>query len=104
MKSTLLILVAATVSFCAEKPRPLAVSFDATIETIQFENVSAARQKVVLERLGVHVGDRLSAEARQQVGRALRAAQGSVAEMPLTFTYTPGSQYGSAKLIISAGC
>jgi outer membrane protein assembly factor BamA len=104
MKSTLAAILLAASAICAEKARPAEVAFDAVIETIQFENVPAARQKLVLERLGVRVGDALSIDARHQIGRALRTAQSSVAEQPLTFTYTPGTRHGVAKLIITAGC
>lgn len=100
----ILALLALAVSGWAGQPRPLDVSYDAVIETIQFTDVSEARQKLVLGSLGVRVGDRLSVEARQRIGRALHAAQASVAEKRLTFTYTPGAKYGTAKLLINAGC
>ena len=106
MKKTLAlctILVMTTICL-AEVAKPQAVSPNAVIEAIEFEQVAPARQQRVLMSLGLRVGDRLDADAKQQVGQALRAAQKSVAEQPLTFTYTPGSKYGTAKLIIRSGC
>ncbi len=94
----------AAASGWAEQSSPLDVSYDAVIETIQFTDVSEARQKQVLGSLGVRVRDRLTIEARHRIGRALGAAQGSVAEKRLTFTYTPGATFGMAKLLINAGC
>lgn len=94
----------AAVSSWAEQPRPLDVSLNAVMETIQFTDVSEVRQKQVLSRLGVRVGDRLTVEARHRIGLALGAAQSSVAEKRLTFTYTPGAKWGTARLLINAGC
>lgn len=94
----------ALVTLAAVSGWAVEVSFEAVIETIQFDDVSEARQKLVLGSLGVRVGDRLSVEARHRIGRALGAAQGSVAEKRLTFTCTPGAKYGTAKVLIDAGC
>ena len=94
----------ALVTLAAVSGWAVEVSFEAVIETIQFDDVSEARQKLVLGSLGVRVGDRLSVEARQRIGRALGAAQGSVAEKRLTFTYAPGAKCGTVKLLINAGC
>jgi len=105
MKKTLAFLaisLGTTICGLAETPRPLAVSPNAVLEAIEFEDVAPARQKAVLTSLGLRVGDRFDAEAKQNVGAALRAVQ--QADQPLTFTYTPGSKNGTAKLIIRAGC
>ena len=100
----LALITQAAVSGWAERSKPLAVSYDAVIETIQFTDVSEVRQKQVLSSLGVRVGDRLTVEARHRIGLALGAAQSSVAEKRFTFTYTPGAKWGTAKLLINAGC
>ncbi len=105
MKKSLVLLaifVVTTICSLAETPKPLAVSPNAVIEAIEFEDIAPARQHAVLTSLGLRVGDRFDAEAKQQVGQSLRMVQ--KADQPLTFTYTPGSKYGTAKLIIRAGC
>ncbi len=81
------------------KSRPVAVPFFAVIETIEFNDVPSELQKVALDRIGVRVGDTLTGEARQRIGREL----GKV-KKGMTFTYKPGSKSGTAKLIISADC
>lgn len=79
--------------------RPADVPLTAVIETIEFDGVSAELQKLALERIGVRVGDMLSGEARQRIGRELgKVRQG------MTFTYRPGAKAGTAKLIISSDC
>ncbi|MCW5982430.1 MAG: hypothetical protein KIT09_30365 [Bryobacteraceae bacterium] len=69
------------------------------IESIEFNDVRPGLQKVALERLGVRVGDILTGEARQRIGRELGHVQKG-----MTFTYKPGSKFGTAKLIISGDC
>jgi hypothetical protein len=75
------------------------VPFSAVIEAIEFNGVSAEMQKAALDRIGLRVGDMLTGEARQRIGRELNKVQKG-----MTFTYTPGRNSGTAKLIISADC
>jgi hypothetical protein len=79
--------------------RPVDVPFFAVIEAIELKDVPSELQKVALDRIGVRVGDILTGEARQRIGREL----GKV-KKGMTFTYKPGSKSGTAKLIISADC
>ena len=75
------------------------VPFFAIVETIEFKDMSQQQQKLVLERIGLRVGDMLTADARQRIGLEIGKIQkGS------TFTYKAGSKPGTAKLIISAEC
>ena len=78
---------------------PTYVPFSAVIETIEFKEVSSELQKVVLDRIGVRVGDVLTSESRQRIGRELGKVRNG-----MTFTYKPGSKFGTAKLIISGDC
>lgn len=69
------------------------------IESVGFEGLTAAQQKLVTSRLTVRRGNLLSAEAKQRVARELRAVG-----LDLTFSYKAGARYGTARLKISAGC
>lgn len=100
----LLSFIVSLLPLWADSLRSFDVGFDAAIESIEFVDVAEARQRLVLQSLGVAVGDTLSVDARHRIGRALGSAQTSVAQKPLTFTYTPGDKTGTAKLIIRAGC
>ncbi len=75
------------------------VSFSAIIETIEFKNVSAEEQKLVLDRTGVRVGQPLSIETRHRIGSEL-----SKINKRMTFTYKSGVRLGTARLIINGGC
>lgn len=81
------------------EPQANDVSFSAVVETIEFKGVSPELQKVVLDRIGVRQGDRLTVDARHRIGRELGKVQSG-----LTFTYKAGSRPATAKLIISADC
>ena len=63
----LALVTLAAASGWAEQSKPLAVSYDAVIQTIQFTNVSEVRQKQVISSLGVRVGDRFTVQARQRI-------------------------------------
>ena len=80
-------------------PRAAEVPFFAVIETIEFEDVAEDKQKLVLSRIGVRVGDVLTPATRHRIGRELGTVQKG-----MTFTYKQGSKWGTAKLIISADC
>lgn len=71
----------------------------AVVETIEFKDVSPQMQKVVLDRIGIRIGDVLSGEARQRIGRELGKVRKG-----MTFTYKAGSKQGTAQLIISGDC
>jgi len=75
------------------------VPYSAVVETIEFKDVTAAQQKLVLERIGVRVGDKLDVEARHRIGRELGKVQKG-----LVFSYKAGSRSGTATLIISSDC
>ncbi len=75
------------------------VPFFAVVESIEFKDVSREQQKLVLDRIGVRVGDVLSVEVRHRIGREL----GQVGK-GMTFKYVAGSKPDTAKLIISADC
>jgi hypothetical protein len=75
------------------------VPFSAVVETIEFKDVSQQEQKLILDHIGVRVGDKLTAEVRQLIGREL----GKI-HKGMTFTYKPGSTSGRCKLVISADC
>lgn len=79
--------------------RPMDVPLTAIVETIEFQDVAVDKQQLILDRIGVRVGDRLNGETRQRIGRELGRVQKG-----MTFTYKPGSKWGTAKLIISADC
>lgn len=93
-------LLAVSVLLCAGllSAAPM-VPVSAVVETIEFKNVSPQIRKVVLDRIGVRVGDKLSSEARQRIGRELGKVQKG-----MTFTYKTGSTEGTAQLIISGDC
>ncbi len=69
------------------------------VESVDYEGLTEAQQKVVATRLTVRRGDLLSADAKQRVARDLKALG-----LDLTFSYKPGARYGTARLKISAGC
>jgi outer membrane protein assembly factor BamA len=79
--------------------RPDVVPTSAVVETIEFRNVPPERQRLVLDHIGVRVGDTLNGEARQRIARELGKLNKG-----MTFTYTTGSAEGGAKLIISPDC
>ena len=79
--------------------RVVYVPLSAVIEAIEFKSVSPELQKAALDRIGVRIGDTLSVEARQRIGRELGKVQ-----QGMTFTYRPGAKPGTAKLIISTDC
>ncbi len=81
-------------------PQPrVEVPFFAVVETIEFKDVSLEEQKLVLDRIGVRVGDALTVAVRHRIGREL-----GIVKTGMTFTYKAGSKWGTAKLIISADC
>ena len=69
------------------------------IESVDFEGLTDAQQKLVANSLTIRRGDLLSADAKQKVARDLKASG-----LELTFSYKAGSRYGTARLKISAGC
>jgi outer membrane protein assembly factor BamA len=69
------------------------------IESVDFEGLTDAQQKLVTSRLTVRRGDLLSTDAKQRVARELQAIG-----LDLTFSYKAGARYGTARLKISAGC
>lgn len=83
---------------------PAFVPVDAVIDSIRFENnVPADKQTAILSRIGIRVGDTLSIEARQRIGRELN--RGEKAGSPgFTFSYKPGARIGTVTLTISADC
>lgn len=85
-----------------------AVPANAVIEAVAFEGISMAEHRTILDRIGVRVGDRLGAQARQRIGRRLNvlgdARDFSYPNGGLTFSDRPGSKPGTVVLVISAGC
>ena len=75
------------------------VPFTASVESIEFKDITQDQQIVLLDRIGVRVGDKLTAETRQRIGRELGKLQKG-----MTFTYKQGSRSGTAKVIISPDC
>jgi hypothetical protein len=84
------------------------VAADPTIEAIVFDGVSMAEHATVLERIGVHVGDVLTVEARHRIGRRLNVVGDirsfSLTDGGLTFSDRAGSRPGRVVLVIAAGC
>ena len=72
------------------------IAVNAVIESIEFDGVAPAKQSVVLERIGVRVGQALTPDAMHRIGRGL--------EKGMTFSYKAGSRVGTAKLVISGDC
>jgi hypothetical protein len=69
------------------------------IESIEVVDVSTEMRKTVLTRIGVRVGDTLTADAKQRIGLEIgRVRKG------MTFTYTPGFRPGTVKLRIDPSC
>ena len=72
---------------------------DPVIESIEVADVSADVRKTVLSRIGIRVGDTLTASAKQKIGVEIgRVMKG------MTFTYTPGFKPGTVKLRIDPSC
>jgi hypothetical protein len=69
------------------------------IESIEVVDVSTAVRKTVLARIGVRVGDTLTADAKQRIGLQIGRVQKG-----MTFTYTPGFKPGTVKLRIDPSC
>jgi outer membrane protein assembly factor BamA len=102
---SLVVLLAAPSSAAVSKSR---VAGDPVIEAVVFDGVSMAEHGAILERIGVRVGDVLTFEARQRIGRRLNvvgdARAFSFANQGLTFSDRAGSRSGKVILVISAGC
>ncbi|MBK5291509.1 MAG: hypothetical protein JJE04_07540 [Acidobacteriia bacterium] len=79
--------------------QPVEVPFFAVVETIEFKDVPQEEQKLVLDRIGVRVGDMLTVEVRHRIGREIGKIRKG-----MTFTYKAGSAWGTVKLVISADC
>lgn len=90
--STLLVVPVAA----QNQKKQTAISANAVIESIEFEGVAPAQQRVVIERIGVRVGQVLTPDVMHRIGRGL--------EKGMTFSYKAGSRLGSARLVISADC
>lgn len=94
-----LLLACGTLLFPASSAARAEVPFSAVIEKVEFNGVSAETQKLIEERIGGLRGGKLTAEARQRVGRELNRIHKG-----LTFTYKSGSTSATTKLIISGDC
>jgi hypothetical protein len=72
---------------------------DPVIESIEVTDVSADVRKTVLSRIGIRVGDTLTASAKQKIGAEIGRVQRG-----MTFTYTLGLKPGTVKLRIDPTC
>ena len=100
--SFLLLSVSVLVPASAQDPapsQPFRIPVSAVIESIDFENVTPANQKLVLDRIGVRAGDELTVEVRHRIGGEIGKVQKG-----MTFTYKAGSKWGAVKLIIQGDC
>jgi len=79
--------------------RTVEVPYFAVVESIEFKDVSREQQKLVLDRIGVRVGDVLSVEVRHRIGRELGQVRKG-----MTFRFEAGSKPDSVRLLISADC
>jgi hypothetical protein len=76
-----------------------ALLLNPVIESIEVVDVSTEVRKAVLTRIGVGIGDTLTADAKQRIGLEIaRVRKG------MTFSYTPGFKPGTVKLRIDPSC
>jgi outer membrane protein assembly factor BamA len=94
--TSVLISTLLVVPVAAQNQKKQTAISNAVIESIEFEGVAPAQQRVVIERIGVRVGQVLTPDVMHRIGRGL--------EKGMTFSYKAGSRLGSARLVISADC